>query len=182
MSQQFSFCSSFYRYDTNFAPIWSTFRLFWSDPIKIPNMLATSMILTLRFPMAGSFYPQFHLCYLSMDILSISTFNRGHAPSELTKQLTTLCFSHCLFSRTYFQHFESLCSFFPSLNNLKQTLFFFLVCQISKCYNEHVYLVRHYSTMASDTALLPSRKWLSTLLLLHLVEEDCASRGSASWR
>ena len=43
----------------------------------------------------------------------LSIFNRGHIGFELEKQLKNLCSSHCLLSKSYYQHFKSFCTIYP---------------------------------------------------------------------
>jgi hypothetical protein len=85
---------------------------------KIPNSFATSQKTILLCLKTCLFTPcTFSLFYLSMHAMQFSIFGIYHTISELGKPLKNLWSSHCLLSKSYFQHFKSFSSIFP---NLKQ--------------------------------------------------------------
>jgi hypothetical protein len=120
-------------------------------------------------------------------------FSRCHTTFELGKPLNNLCSSHFLLSKPYMQHFEEFCSIIPQLKqNLMQTCCsfksaIFLVHQNCKWNTTHLYLTRHYLTVACATTLFQTGNdsadsTLSTTSHFFNVKNNCKCKkglGSA---
>jgi hypothetical protein len=111
----------------NLVPVQHTFRysfrLLWTDSSEIPNMFTTySEWFSASGGQVSSLDPHFYLILSLLVVPGVQHFSMSHNTSELGRTLKkNSCSSHCLQSKTYFQHFTSSIAPFPILEqNLMQ--------------------------------------------------------------
>lgn len=141
-------------------------------------MLASSQKMILLCLRTCSFIPcTFSLFYLAMHAMAFSMFGIHHTVSKFGKPLKNLWSSHCLHSKSYFQHFKSFSSIFPQFKaKFYADMLFFPVCQIldtPTCNEQDSTQQSHMLQPSSMQEMLQHM-----LLFLHLAAEVHASNSS----
>ena len=106
-----------------------------TDPLEVPIMLTSQIVKLLFWGQIPIPHLTFDPCCLLRDILSIGHQQQRSHYLWIGKPPRNLYSSHCLLSKSHFQHFESLHSIFsqlevnfiPTLCSFKSAIF--QVCQ-----------------------------------------------------
>ena len=145
-------CPLVSRQGSNLVTVWNIFRLpfkvYWTDPNKFPNTLTTSQIdIPSVFEDTVLHLIQIFMCFPLWQMSRVFSISHRHQIAfQLGKQWKHFCPSHCLLSKTYFQHLYSGCSIFNWWKHtVLSNLSFLRYARITHG-TTHFYLTRYYST------------------------------------
>jgi hypothetical protein len=140
-----------------------SFKMLWTDPDKIPNVLATSwsVILSL-FKDKFLHFIYIFICLLLMHIASIRHLYQKWHHIWFGTPLKKTCTSCFLLSKSCFQHFQSyssIFSWFKAKFDADTAIFkcsVLYVGQNRKYINSQLYWTSHYSVIILATGLFQS--------------------------